>query len=70
MVFGLDHILSEQEAASEEIAAIREWLKREGCQQSNRSLHRRNGNWKTASRDRRPKPAPHGPKYQKLPTRD
>src|SRR6201997_2740774 len=30
MVFGLDHILSEQEAASEEIAAIREWLKREG----------------------------------------
>jgi len=30
MVFGLDHILSEQEAAPEEIAAIREWLKREG----------------------------------------
>jgi hypothetical protein len=30
MVFGLDHILSEQEATSEEIAAIREWLKREG----------------------------------------
>lgn len=30
MVFGLDHILSEQEAAAEEIAAIREWLKREG----------------------------------------
>jgi hypothetical protein len=30
MVFGLDHILSEQEADSEEIAAIREWLKREG----------------------------------------
>jgi hypothetical protein len=30
MVFGLDHILSEQEAAHEEIAAIREWLKREG----------------------------------------
>jgi hypothetical protein len=28
-VFGLDHILSEQEAAPEEIAAIREWLKRE-----------------------------------------
>ena len=28
MVFGLDHILSEQEAAPEEIAAIREWLKR------------------------------------------
>jgi hypothetical protein len=30
MVFGLDHIASEQEAAAEEIAAIREWLKREG----------------------------------------
>ena len=30
MVFGLDHLLSEQEAAPEEIAAIREWLKREG----------------------------------------
>jgi hypothetical protein len=30
MVFGLDHILSEQEAAPEEITAIREWLKREG----------------------------------------
>jgi hypothetical protein len=30
MVFGLDHILSEQEAAPEEIAAIRDWLKREG----------------------------------------
>jgi len=30
MVFGLDHILSEQEGAPEEIAAIREWLKREG----------------------------------------
>lgn len=29
MVFGLDHILSEQEASSEEIEAIREWLKRE-----------------------------------------
>ena len=40
------------------------------CPLSNRSLHRRNGNWKTASRDRRPKPAPHGPKYRKLPTRD
>jgi hypothetical protein len=37
---------------------------------SNRSLHRRNGNWKIASRDRRPKPAPHGPKYRKLATRD
>lgn len=30
MVFGLDHILSEQEAAPEEIAAIRDWLTREG----------------------------------------
>ena len=30
MVFGLDHILSEQEAAPEEIAAIKEWLGREG----------------------------------------
>ncbi len=30
MVFGLDHLVSEQEAAPEEIAAIREWLKREG----------------------------------------
>jgi hypothetical protein len=30
MVFGLDHILSEQEAETEEISAIREWLQREG----------------------------------------
>ena len=30
LVFGLDHLLSEQEAAPEEVAAIREWLKREG----------------------------------------
>jgi hypothetical protein len=30
MVFGLDHLVSEQEAASEEITALREWLKREG----------------------------------------
>src|SRR4029078_2924942 len=30
MVFGLEHVLSEQEAAPEEIAAITEWLKREG----------------------------------------
>src|SRR6476469_4233612 len=30
MVFGLDHLLSEQEAAPEEVAAIREWLNREG----------------------------------------
>lgn len=29
MVFGLDHLISEQEAAPEEIAAIQEWLKRE-----------------------------------------
>ena len=30
MVFGLDHLPAEQEAVPEEIAAIREWLKREG----------------------------------------
>jgi hypothetical protein len=30
MVFGLDHLVSGQEAAPEEIAATREWLKREG----------------------------------------
>jgi hypothetical protein len=30
MVFGLDHLLSEQEAMPEEVAAIRQWLKREG----------------------------------------
>src|SRR5438105_8350359 len=30
MVFGLDHLPAEQDAAPEEIAAIREWLKREG----------------------------------------
>jgi len=30
LVFGLDHLLSEQEAAPEEVLAIREWLKREG----------------------------------------
>jgi hypothetical protein len=30
MVFGLDHILSEQAAAPEEIACVREWLQREG----------------------------------------
>src|SRR3954471_9270596 len=29
MVFGLDHLVSEQEAAPEEITAIREWLKRD-----------------------------------------
>jgi hypothetical protein len=30
MVFGLDHLPAEQEAGPEEIAAIREWLEREG----------------------------------------
>src|ERR1700730_17481019 len=30
MVFGLDHLLSEQEAAPGEIEAVREWLEREG----------------------------------------
>lgn len=30
LVFGLDHLVSEQEAAPEEINAIREWLKRDG----------------------------------------
>jgi hypothetical protein len=30
MVFGLDHLPSGQEASSQEVAAIREWLKREG----------------------------------------
>ncbi|ORA33486.1 hypothetical protein [Mycobacterium aquaticum] len=30
MVFGLDHLLSEQEAAPEEIEAIQNWLRREG----------------------------------------
>src|SRR5581483_8058528 len=30
MVFGLDHVLSEQAAAPDEIASIREWLGREG----------------------------------------
>ena len=30
LVFGLDHLVSEQEASAEEIAALREWLKREG----------------------------------------
>ena len=30
MVFGLDHLVSEQEAAQEEISTIREWLKRDG----------------------------------------
>src|SRR5260370_13405900 len=30
MVFGLDHLLSEQEVTPDEVAAIREWLRREG----------------------------------------
>ena len=30
MVFGLDHLVAEQEAEPDEIDAIREWLKREG----------------------------------------
>ena len=30
MVFGLDHLISEQEASPEEIAAVRQWLQREG----------------------------------------
>lgn len=30
MIFGLDHLISDQEAGPEEISAIREWLKREG----------------------------------------
>jgi hypothetical protein len=30
LVFGLDHLVSEQEAAAEEIEAIQDWLKREG----------------------------------------
>jgi hypothetical protein len=30
LVFGLDHLLSEQKAAPEEIEAIKDWLKREG----------------------------------------
>lgn len=30
MIFGLDHLISDQEATAEEINAIREWLKREG----------------------------------------
>ena len=30
LVFGLDHLVGEEEARAEEIAALREWLKREG----------------------------------------
>lgn len=30
MVFGLDHLVSEQEAAQDEIAAVRKWLERDG----------------------------------------
>jgi hypothetical protein len=40
------------------------------CQISNRSAARRNGNWKMALRDRRPKPVPQGPKCHKPPVRD
>src|SRR5512133_4217075 len=29
-VFGLDHLLTEQEASTDEVEAVREWLKREG----------------------------------------
>jgi hypothetical protein len=39
-------------------------------QQSNQSPLPRNGNWKKASGDRPPKPAPKGRKCQKLPARD
>lgn len=30
MVFGLDHLLAQEEASADEIAAIRQWLRREG----------------------------------------
>ncbi len=30
MVFGLDHLVGEEQAGTDEVAAIREWLKREG----------------------------------------
>src|SRR4030088_2885873 len=30
LVFGLDHLVSEQEVSPEEVAAIKKWLKREG----------------------------------------
>jgi hypothetical protein len=30
MIFGLDHMITEQEASTEEIESLREWLKREG----------------------------------------
>ena len=30
LIFGLDHVLGQQEAAPEEIDAIRQWLQREG----------------------------------------
>ena len=52
-------------------AALPKDIARTGlCQQPNQSPLRRNGNWKMASGDRRPKPAPKGRKCQKLPTRD
>ena len=41
MVFGLDHLPAEQEAAPEEIAAIREWLKREDNLPAARAASRR-----------------------------
>ena len=41
MVFGLDHLASEQEAAPEEIEAIREWLEREGNLPDARAASRR-----------------------------
>ena len=40
------------------------------CQISNRSAARRNGNWKMALRDRRPKSVPQGPQCQQSPVRD
>jgi hypothetical protein len=47
-----------------------EEMVRKGKSPANQSSLRRNGNWKMASRDRRPKPAPKGRKCQKLPARD
>ena len=65
MVFGLDHLVSEQEAAPEEIAAIREWLKREGNLSvartaSRRRIHERHEAAANGIRTpwRRPRPAP------------
>src|SRR5467141_2380422 len=47
-------------------AALRTGL----CHIPSRSPARRNGNWKMASRDRRPKTTDLGPKASKLPARD